>query len=273
MDFPYEEVFKNVEQSLLAYGAKQRPREEIRNALDRFKTFGERELTDELCFSTLVDVTFYSGMRAATVTSKLAAIHKHFADYRRVSDFGARDIERILADDMMLRNRRKIEACVQNAKVMREIVEQHGSFSTYLAGFDPKDPKGPFENLLLLKEELEARFAYLGGITVYHFMTELGLPVLKPDRVIERLFLRLGLVDRERQHLKTVIHGRKFAEATGLPIRYIDIVLVAFGQVQALEFGIDRGICLEKQPRCQLCSLHDICTYYQENEQLAEVTK
>lgn len=265
MEFPYAEVFANVEKSLLAYGAKQRPREEIQNALDRFKTFGERELTDELCFSTLVDVTFYSGMRAATVMSKLPVIHEHFADFRKVAHFGPDDIDRIVGDDKMLRNRRKIEACVQNAKVMREIVEQHGSFSTYLAGFDPK---GPFENLLLLKEELEARFAYLGGITVYHFMTDLGLPVLKPDRVIARLFRRLGLVEYERQHLKTVIHGRKFAEATGLPPRYIDIVLVAFGQVRSENFGIDRGICLDK-PRCQLCSLHRVCLYYRKREQLA----
>ena len=117
----------------------------------------------------------------------------------------------------------------------------------------------------MLKEELEARFAYLGGITVYHFLTDLALPVLKPDRVIARIFRRLGLVEYERQHLKTVIHGRKFAEATELPIRYVDIVLVAYGQVRSIEIGIDRGICL-KEPRCDLCSLTGVCQFWQQKE-------
>lgn len=209
MDFPHEEVFQNVEQSLLAHGSKQLPRAEIQADLDRFKTFGQRELTDELCFSLLVDVTFYSGMRAATVTDRLPVIHAHFADYRAVADYGPTDIERILADDKMIRNRRKIEACVRNAKAMREIVDQHGSFSSYLAGFDPK---GPFENLLLLKEELEARFAYLGGITVYHFLTELGMPVLKPDRVIARLFKRLGLVEQASQAFHREVRPQLWSE-------------------------------------------------------------
>ena len=262
MDFPYERTFLAVEKSLLDYGSQRMPREEIQKALDQYKTYGDRELTDDLCYAMLVQVVFYSGMRAATVTKKMPAIRAHFTDYRKVADFGPADIDRLIADDRMLRNRRKIEACVKNAKLMREIIEQHGSFVSYISTFDPNTS---FENLLLLKEELEARFAYLGGITVYHFLTDLALPVLKPDRVIARSFRRLGLVEYERQHLKTVIHGRKFAEATGLPIRYVDIVLVAYGQVRSIEIGIDRGICL-KEPRCDLCSLTDVCQFWQQKE-------
>lgn len=266
MGFPYEKVFKEIENSLLAYGSKHLPREQIQSALDRYKTFGERELTDDLCYSLLVDVAFYSGMGAAIVTKRLPIIHEHFADFRKVADFGEEDIDRILADDKMLRHPGKVEACVENAAVIRKIVEQHGSFAAYLTGFDADTS---FENLLLLKEELQGRFAYLGDITVYHFLTEMGFPVIKPDRVIARLFQRLGLVDFEKQQLKTVIHGRKFADATSLPVRYVDIVLVAFGQVQSLEFGIDRGICLD-EPRCEHCSLNNRCLYFQEQKERAD---
>jgi DNA-3-methyladenine glycosylase I len=139
--------------------------------------------------------------------------------------------------------------------VIRELIEEHGSVARYIASFEPA---ASFENLLLLKEELEGRFQYLGEVTVYHFLTELGLDVLKPDRVICRIFRRLGLIEREDQILKTVIQGRKFREATGLPMRYIDIVFVAYGQAQSLEFGLDRGICLTK-PRCSVCGLRDFC--------------
>ncbi|MEO8498803.1 MAG: DNA-3-methyladenine glycosylase I [Planctomycetota bacterium] len=269
MEFRYREAFKGIEESLLAYGSQRLPREEIQAALDRFKTFGQRELTDEWCFANLIDVVFYSGMLAATVTCRLPVIHQHLADFCKVADYGPGDIERILADEKMLRNRRKIEACVQNAKVMRQIVEQYGSFAAYLAGFDPK---GPFENLLLLKEDLEERFAYLGSITVYHFMTNLGLPVLKPDRVIVRIMQRLGLISRPSQHLKAIIHGRKFAESTDEPIRYIDIVMVAYGQVRSTEYGIDKGICLEKEPRCSLCGVQHLCSYYQTGKRASAET-
>jgi DNA-3-methyladenine glycosylase I len=70
----------------------------------------------------------------------------------------------------------------------------------------------------------------------------------------------LGLTETEGQLLKTVLQGRKFAEATGLPIRYIDIVFVAYGQAQSMEFGIDRGICL-KNPRCNECGVKEFCRW------------
>ena len=162
----------------------------------------------------------------------------------------------------MIRNRRKIVACMKNANVFLKVIQQHGSFQQYIDSFGPTDS---LENLVRLKEELQSRFHYLGGVTAYHFLTDIGLPVLKPDRVISRIFFRLGAIGAEDQPWETVLQGRKFAKATGLPIRYIDIVFVAYGQVQSLEFGVDQGICL-KRPRCQACGLTAYCRYYAESE-------
>jgi DNA-3-methyladenine glycosylase I len=92
-------------------------------------------------------------------------------------------------------------------------------------------------------------------------MTDIGLNVLKPDRVICRIFKRLGLIADENQLLSTVLQGRKFQQQTGHSIRYIDIVLVAYGQVEFLDLGIKNGICLNK-PRCEACPLKsNICNY------------
>lgn len=55
---------------------------------------------------------------------------------------------------------------------------------------------------------------------------------------------------------------RMLVVQTALPIRYVDIVLVAYGQVQSLEFGIDRGICLD-EPRCEFCGVTEHCCEYQ----------
>jgi DNA-3-methyladenine glycosylase I len=157
----------------------------------------------------------------------------------------------------MIAHKGKICGCIENAKKFESLVTEFGS----IAGFiESHQPAKSFENLLLLKESLEATFSYLGGITVYHFMTDIGLPVLKPDRVICRIFQRLGLLENDKQLLKAVLHGRKFAEFAGVPIRYIDIVLVAYGQERSDEFGIEEGLCLTS-PRCKVCSIRNHCNF------------
>ena len=259
MTFPYRNVFQQVEESLIRYGSRHRSEAEIRAELDVYKAFAGRKLTDDLYFEILLYVVFYSGFRAATVTARAGSIIRWFPNWRTVADYGDEDVRAIMSDPSMIRNERKINACIENAKIMREVIHEHGSFDQYIASFAAKDS---FENLLLLKEELEARFQYLGGITVYHFLTDIGMPVLKPDRVLCRIFNRLGLTETEGQLLKTVLQGRKFAEATALPIRYIDIVFVAYGQAQSMEFGVDRGICL-KEPRCCECGIKEYCRWYE----------
>ena len=265
MGYPYKELFHKLERSLIEYGSAHRPERDIREALDAYKNYKERDLDDPGYYAILVDVAFYSGFKAAIVEERHKTIEHWLADYRTVAEYGSSEVEEIMSDAGMIRNRRKIKACIANAKVMREVIAQHWSFADYIASFQPAES---FENLLLLKEELEARFEYLGGITVYHFLMEIGLDVLKPDRVIGRIFHRLALTEYERQYLKTVLHGRRFARATGLPIRYIDIVLVAYGQASFMEFGIDHGICLDN-PRCEVCGIKEYCSELKELQEKA----
>lgn len=255
--FPYRDVFLAVETRLVEAGEQHMPVEKIRAQLDQYKLFEGRDLSDDQYFSILVFVAFYSGFRAATVTSKIDVIQKHFPGWEKVSLYGDEDIKNILSDPEMIAHPTKIRGCVENAKMFGELISKYGSIKKYIESYSPAES---FENLLLLKEALEASFAYLGGITVYHFMTDIGLPVLKPDRVMCRIFERLGLLENQGQLLKAVLQGRKFAEATGFPIRYIDIVFVAYGQVKSEEIGVIEGICLNT-PRCQKCSIRSYCGF------------
>lgn len=253
--FPYAEVFTAVEQQVIELGVKRLPREQVTSQLDKFKRFATREFDDSEYFWTLVFVAFYSGFKAATVTSKKEVIKRNFPSWQVVAGYGEADIERILNDPDMIAHERKVRACVANARTFRDLVGRYGSFKAFL---DQHLPSDSFEDLMLLKELLQTSFDYLGGVTVYHFMTDIGLHVLKPDRVICRLFHRLGLLDNENQLLKSIMEGRQFAAATGLPIRYIDIVLVTFGQVASPDLGIAQGVCLEA-PRCAICSIRESC--------------
>jgi DNA-3-methyladenine glycosylase I len=183
--FAYEDVFRRAEQTLVQYGSKRVPIAEVRERLDRFKTFADRQLTDDEYYSVLVAVVFYSGFKAATVTAKMPVIRKHFPSYRTVAKYTADDISHILADPTMIRHEKKIKACVANACEVEKIINQYGSFRNYIDCFEPRESAA---NLLRLQRDLQSRFAFLGGVTVFHFMTDLGLPVLKPDRVVSRVF-------------------------------------------------------------------------------------
>jgi DNA-3-methyladenine glycosylase I len=255
----YRAIFDGVESTLISVGSRNLPEEKIRARLDKFKEFEGKTFTDAEYYWTLVCVIFYSGFRATTVSGKLDVIQGHFPDYETAAGYGDDEVSRILSDPEMIRNRRKVHACVDNARTFKSIVNQYGSFQGYIDSFSPAES---FEDLMLLKEELEYRFKGLGRVTTYHFLTDIGLPVLKPDRVICRIFHRLGLIESKKQFLKAVIQGRKFGQATGHPIRYVDIVFVVYGQMESKEFGIERGICLEENPACSLCGVTSYCQYH-----------
>lgn len=128
----------------------------------------------------------------------------------------------------MIQNKSKIDACVQNAKRITQIVDKYGSIKAYIHSFYPNSSD---EALYRLKRSLESKFSFLGGVTSYHFMTDIGLNVLKPDRVILRIFKRLGLIESEKDFLGAVKIGRAFSEATNLSNRFIDIIFVLYDQL------------------------------------------
>lgn len=255
----YKAIFETIESTLLKIGSQNLSEDQIRARLEDYKHVEGQQFTDDQYYQKLVKVVFYSGFRAQTVTGKLPIIQGHFPRYDTVADYGEHEVESILNDKPMIKNKRKVDACIENAKTFRPIVGKYGSFQKFVDSFEPTKSD---TNLKRLKEDLQQRFKGLGGITTYHFLTSIGMPVLKPDRVIKRIFARLGLVETGAEEWAFVQEGRKFAQATGHPIRYIDIVFVAYGQVQTKELGVERGICLEQEPTCSVCGVTKLCEFY-----------
>ncbi|HLG37850.1 MAG TPA: DNA-3-methyladenine glycosylase I, partial [Nitrososphaera sp.] len=232
------------------------------------KKVATKKFADADYFDILIEVPFYAGFRAVIVDSRMGAIRKHFPNYKTVADYGPKRVKEILGDPQMIQHAGKIQASVDNARTFKAIIDQQGSFQKYVDSFDPR---ASFENLMRLRQDLIRRFRYLGKITAYHFLTNIGMPVLKPDRVIRRIFYRLGLIESEgeseEQLLKVVYQGHQFAQATNHPIRYIDIVFVAYGQVQFPDFGIEQGICLKDNPQCAICGVSKYCQYFAQTVQ------
>jgi DNA-3-methyladenine glycosylase I len=256
----YQEVFEAFESTLLEVGDRRL----VAKSLEPAKRLEGKRFADDECYRMLVHIVFYSGFRADIVTRKLPIIDKHFPNYKAVAGFGSLDVERIRDDEHMIRHERKIKACIENARAFREIISKYGSFQAWLDSL----PKAESDREILeLRNEFVRLFGFLGNRTAFHFMTDLGMPVLKPDRVIERIFKRLGLVpqdarDGDELYVALIQEGRKFARATGYPIRYVDRVFVAYGQVHSPNMGIEDGICLERSPACLKCRAKEFCSYY-----------
>ena len=84
-------------------------------------------------------------------------------DVATVAGYGDPDVERLVSDEGIVRNRRKIEATIQNARVMWELSREHGSFHAYLRSLDGSEYAGR-------RKELSDRFKNLGPTGVFTFL-------------------------------------------------------------------------------------------------------
>lgn len=213
----YQAIFNKIESTLLRIGSQAPGKEDLKQRLDKFKTVEEQTFTDADYFRKLVHIIFYSGFRAEIVTSKLPVIDGFLSDYSKVAAYGEENVREMMANAGMIGNERKIRGCIDNAKTFQATIAEKGSFQKYV---DSYQPLVSFDNLMELRRDLRRRFAYISKVTSLHFLMEIGMPVLKPDSVIRRIFCRLGLTDNEGesedQLLKDVAVGRKFVLATAI---------------------------------------------------------
>jgi DNA-3-methyladenine glycosylase I len=113
---------------------------------------------------------FEPGLNWRVVESKWPGIVEAFDgfDVRTVAGYTALDEDRLLADSRMIRNHKKIEAVIHNAREMLALEGQGGGFARYLRS------KGTYDELA---DDLKSRFHFLGDTGVYHFLYTVGEPV------------------------------------------------------------------------------------------------
>ncbi len=251
-------IFYEAEKSLFQLSPLSQ--RELKKNFSPFKNLDTNKIDWNKFYELLMFVTFYSGFKAETVNRKYFAIRKVLGNLKSVAKFKDVDVKAAMRNEKIIRHERKIRACIHNAKKVLELKGTHKSLQDYLISFGSLDVKN---NTIALVKDLRYRFKYLGGITVNHLMTDLGLNVVKPDRVLCRIFYRLGLVKSKVDYDGVITIGQQFKNVTGLPIRYIDLIFVFYGQVgYKYELDIDNGICLERNPKCDICGLKRYCNYY-----------
>lgn len=142
---------------------------------------------DRQLFEKLALEGFQSGLSWLTVLRKRPAFREVFAGFATdtVAGFGADDVERLVTDARIIRNRAKIEATISNAKVVLAIAAELGSFDEFVWSFAPESHRRPRHvdevpattpDAVALATGLKKRGArFVGPTTAYAFMQAMGL--------------------------------------------------------------------------------------------------
>jgi 3-methyladenine DNA glycosylase Tag len=123
---------------------------------------------------------FHSGMSWRVVENKWSDILKAFQgfDVDKVANLFPPEIDALAKDTRVIRNRRKIEAIVNNAQKMIDLDREHGSFKKYLQSH------GDFGATLA---GLKKDFKYMGPTSSYYFLYVVGEEV-PPHEVFESTY-------------------------------------------------------------------------------------
>jgi len=145
-----------------------------------FPVGDDRRLFEKLCLEG-----FQAGLSWRTILVKRenfrAAFHDF--DFDRVARFTERDVVRLLGDAGIVRHRGKIEAVVNNARRVKDLIEHEGSLAAYVWRYEahdsaqapPQTVSSSAQSLALSKDLKQRGWKFVGPTTVYAFMQAMGL--------------------------------------------------------------------------------------------------
>jgi len=144
---------------------------------------------DRRLFEFLVLEGAQAGLSWLTVLKKRENYRKAFENFEiaRVARYGHQDIDRLLLDPGIIRNRLKIASAIQNAQGVLAIQKEYGSFDAFLWGFVNGSPirnrwtsmadlpATSKESDLISKDLKKRGFNFVGSTICYSLMQAVGM--------------------------------------------------------------------------------------------------
>jgi len=131
---------------------------------------GEYPQSDQEYFALLARAVFSAGLGPKVVEARWnemgAALHGF--DPAKVEQMDETDVSRLLGDPAVIRNRRKIEAVIENAGPFLRRAGEHMSFHQYLTWL------GAGSDLEATAERLAGSFTHLGRTSALFFLFSAG---------------------------------------------------------------------------------------------------
>lgn len=144
---------------------------------------------DQKLFEFLILDAMQSGLSWRIILNKRKSFQKAFDKFeaKKISKYDERDIQRLLTDEGIIRNRRKIESTINNAKRFLEIKREFGNFDKYVWSFvNGKIIHNRFKNWQeipatskeseSMSRDMKSRgFTFVGPTVCYAFMQTIGM--------------------------------------------------------------------------------------------------
>lgn len=144
---------------------------------------------DRKLFEFLILEGAQAGLSWITILKKRENYRKAFDDFcaEKIACYDDKKIEKLLSDKGIVRNRRKIEAAIVNAKAFLVVQEEFGSFDGYIWKFvDGKPKKNAWktikevpvatkESQRMSKDLKQRGFKFVGPTICYAFMQAVGM--------------------------------------------------------------------------------------------------
>ena len=104
------------------------------------KEWGREVNDDKKMFEFLVLESAQAGLSWITILRRREGYRKSFSnfDVEKVAQFDTKDVDRLMQNPEIIRNRKKIESTISNAVHFMEIQHEYGSFCNYLKSFLPE---------------------------------------------------------------------------------------------------------------------------------------
>jgi DNA-3-methyladenine glycosylase I len=145
--------------------------------------------SDRELFEMLTLEGAQAGLSWITILRRREGYRKAFHDFdiRAVSKMNGRDVNRLMKDPGIIRNRLKIESTISNALAVIKVTEEFGSFSDFIWQFTGGKtihnrrtnlndlPASTRESDLMSKELRKRGFRFTGSTICYAFMQATGM--------------------------------------------------------------------------------------------------
>ncbi|MEE2768162.1 MAG: DNA-3-methyladenine glycosylase I [Actinomycetota bacterium] len=148
--------------------------------------WGRPVVDDVPLFEKLCLEGFQAGLSWLTILRKREAFRVAFADFNPevVAGFGPAEVESLLTNPGIVRNRAKVVSTINNATRALEVAKEQGSLAAYLWSFEPVNrswesgvsiPSKTPDSKALADDLKRRGWTFVGPTTVYAFMQAVGM--------------------------------------------------------------------------------------------------
>jgi 3-methyladenine DNA glycosylase Tag len=136
----------------------------------------KRPVEDDVYFENMTRVIFLAGLSWKMVDQKWPCFKKAFKDFSvdAVAQMGDKDVQQLMGNEEIVRNRAKIVATINNAKQFQWVRREHGTFKNYLGSLDKSD------SYALVVKELGNKFSRIGPSSARIFLYSVGENIKRP---------------------------------------------------------------------------------------------